>query len=324
MGLGAPSVATNQKHDPSGPPFSPASANNGLSVDAVSNKIVLGNDQGNVAQPAKLLSNREIPFGTFTLFLTDPFGNQLSIAPNSATMLGAAGEQVLIDATQVLITDSTGNVTSQVTSGTVRIFSDESLGMPSPELILDSNVAGGSFDFSISTTAIPTAVWGNRGTTHVFFFDLVDGRWGFEVPVPTAAVHIKAGVAAASGAPFKYTTGVLAQTVVENGAKNFDGTNESLAVAGVTYTMAKTLTATAVLDFPNTVTLTSSDLTVAVIGAVSGDVVLLGVPTVSVNASSCYTAFVSAADTVTVRFNNYSAAPVNPASGTFRVSIVKY
>jgi len=131
-------------------------------------------------------------------------------------------------------------------------------------------------------------------------------------------------VAAVSGAPFKYTAGVLAQTAVENGAKNFDGTNESLAVGGVTYTMAKTLTATAVLNFPNTLTLTSSDLTIALLGAAVGDVVGLGVDIASVNANSCFTAFVSAANTVTVRFNNYSAAPIDPASGTFRVSVTKY
>jgi len=37
------------------------------------------------------------------------------------------------------------------------------------------------------------------------------------------------------------------------------------------------------------------------------------------------TAFISAADTVTVRFNNYQLlTAIDPASGTFRVSVLKY
>jgi hypothetical protein len=133
------------------------------------------------------------------------------------------------------------------------------------------------------------------------------------------------GLATPGGAPFKYKAGgVAAQAIIENGAKNFDNTNETLGAGGVTYIMAKTLTATAVLDFPNTVTLSSSDLTIGLIGAAVGDVVLLGVPAGSVNANSCFTAFVGSADNITVRFNNYSALAIDPASGTFRVSIVKY
>lgn len=78
---------------------------------------------------------------------------------------------------------------------------------------------------------------------------------------------------------------------------------------------------TATLDFPNTAAQTSSDLTVTVTGALDGDEVTLTVPAVSMLASSCYNAWVSAADTVTVRFNNYSAAGQDPASGDFLVVV---
>jgi hypothetical protein len=81
---------------------------------------------------------------------------------------------------------------------------------------------------------------------------------------------------------------------------------------------------TATLDFPNTAAQTSSDLTVSVPGAVDGDEVTLTVPSVSMLASSCYNAWVSAADTVTVRFNNYSAGALDPASGDFRVVVRRY
>lgn len=83
------------------------------------------------------------------------------------------------------------------------------------------------------------------------------------------------------------------------------------------------LTATATLDFANTTTGNSSDLTISVTGAADGDVVALGVPNAAINAKSCYTAWVSAANTVTVRFNNYSSASINPASATFKVKIFK-
>jgi len=61
-----------------------------------------------------------------------------------------------------------------------------------------------------------------------------------------------------------------------------------------------------------------------VTGAADGDAVSLGVPNAAVNANSSFTAWVSAANTVTVRFNNYSSSSIDPASGTFRVSVIKY
>ncbi len=67
MGSGAPSLATNQKRTASGSPFTPGSANNGLSVDAGTGKIVLGNDTGGIL--ANLFSDREINQGIFSLSL---------------------------------------------------------------------------------------------------------------------------------------------------------------------------------------------------------------------------------------------------------------
>lgn len=83
------------------------------------------------------------------------------------------------------------------------------------------------------------------------------------------------------------------------------------------------LTAVATLNFPNTAAQTSSDLTITVPGAALGDVVALGAPNGSVNADSCFTAWVSAANVVTCRFNNYSAGAIDPASGSFRVLVFK-
>ena len=80
----------------------------------------------------------------------------------------------------------------------------------------------------------------------------------------------------------------------------------------------------AVLDFPNTNPQLSSDLTVAVPGARDNDSVLLGIPIGAVLPDSCYTAFVSANNVVTIRFNNYSAGAQNPpAAQTFKVGVVR-
>lgn len=63
-----PALAVFQKKEQSGAPFGAGSANNGASVDAVTGKIVLGNDVGGTL--AQLLSNREIPQRGFSLLLS--------------------------------------------------------------------------------------------------------------------------------------------------------------------------------------------------------------------------------------------------------------
>ena len=78
-------------------------------------------------------------------------------------------------------------------------------------------------------------------------------------------------------------------------------------------------TNSATLDFPNTGAQSSSELTITVTGAVVGDVVTVG--TTVNNANSTFTARVSATNIVSVKFNNYGAAAINPASGTFKVIV---
>lgn len=77
---------------------------------------------------------------------------------------------------------------------------------------------------------------------------------------------------------------------------------------------------TAVLDFPSTSSNSTQDLTITVTGAADGDPVSLGVPAGSATAGMFF-AFVSASNTVTVRFYNPSGGSVNPTSGTFKVKV---
>ena len=61
---------------PPGPPFAANSADNGCSVDPVSGKIVLGNNETGLADLAQLLSNREIALQNFFLRLMEIGGDE--------------------------------------------------------------------------------------------------------------------------------------------------------------------------------------------------------------------------------------------------------
>ena len=118
------------------------------------------------------------------------------------------------------------------------------------------------------------------------------------------------------------TAGTLATrlTIDSTGASTFTG---SVAIGSGT-AITKVISAAASLDFASTAAQNSSELTITVTGAADGDVVALGVPNASTNTNSTFTARVSAADTVTVKFNNYSAGAIDPTSGTFRATVIKH
>jgi hypothetical protein len=78
----------------------------------------------------------------------------------------------------------------------------------------------------------------------------------------------------------------------------------------------------ATLDFPNTSAQSSSDITVAYTGAAVSHPVMLAIPDGSAPANTNYTAWVSSANTVKIRFNNYSSGSINPASGQFTVFVL--
>ncbi len=84
---------------------------------------------------------------------------------------------------------------------------------------------------------------------------------------------------------------------------------------------------TATLDFGSTAAGTFSDLTIAASGAVLGDIVDMGIPNVSMSSAGnigIFTAWVSATDVVSVRFMNANTvAAIDPASGVFKVSIIR-
>lgn len=81
---------------------------------------------------------------------------------------------------------------------------------------------------------------------------------------------------------------------------------------------------TAILDFGNTAAGSASDLTVTITGAADGDPITLGVPNSSTVANGNFTAWVSAANTVTVRYINPNLiTALDPGSGTFKIIVHK-
>ncbi|MDO6435240.1 hypothetical protein Q4E93_31780 [Flavitalea sp. BT771] len=151
------------------------------------------------------------------------------------------------------------------------------------------------------------------------------GNVGIGVTAPTASLHLAAGTATAGTAPLKLSSGT-SLTTPEDGAVEYDGTNYFVSTGSTRYTLAKTLTATAALNFAATLPGASATLTITVTGAADGDAVSLGVPNAAASIGGAqYSAYVSAANTVTVKlFNTNGITTIDPPSATFRVSVLKY
>lgn len=77
------------------------------------------------------------------------------------------------------------------------------------------------------------------------------------------------------------------------------------------------------LNYPSTAANSYSDLTITVTGAEVGDCVSVGVPAASVVNNGMYSGWVSATNTVTVRFLNNNTSSIDPAAGTFNIKVFK-
>jgi|694.fasta_scaffold03889_12 hypothetical protein len=151
------------------------------------------------------------------------------------------------------------------------------------------------------------------------------GNIGIGTINPTARLQLAAGTSSANTAPLKLTAGTNL-TTPEAGAIEWDGTNLFLTKSGdVRQTINQGLTATTSLDFPSTAVGAVSNLTLTVTGADINDVVSLGVPNGSVPVTGDFSAWVSAANTVTVRYtNNSTTTAQDPEINTFKVFVTKF
>ncbi len=179
---------------------------------------------------------------------------------------------------------------------------------------LNAGTSGGITNFQIAGTS--------RGNV-----SLGGAYFGFTgVITASAALHIGAGgTTTANTAPLKLAVaGSSLLATPETGAVEVNTSGTLFYTpASTRYELSTILKGSATLDFPNTLTQISSDLTITVTGAADGDPVMVGVPNGSVQDNTSYTAWVSSANTVTVRFSNHSASSHDPASGTFKVVVNK-
>ncbi len=127
----------------------------------------------------------------------------------------------------------------------------------------------------------------------------------------------------AQASDINYTLPTSLPNAATSGTDLGSGAMETDAAGTMSWRQSTVVTATN-LNFGTVAAQSSSDVTVTVTGAAVGDIVNLGVDNAAVLANSCYTAWASAANTVTIRFNNYSTAPLAPATtNSFKVQVTK-
>lgn len=175
-------------------------------------------------------------------------------------------------------------------------------------------VAAGSLIFRDATSSISRIVFSPNATLQ---------QTGIGVDAPTAALHLKAGTTTSGSGQIKLNEGVN-PSINEDGLINYVSNNLTFTEGSTVYTIAKTITGTGTLNFDLT-SVNSEDLTITVTGAADGDPVSFSVPAASATANVQFTAWVSATNTVTVRAARIDVASgADPASGTFRASVIHY
>lgn len=101
----------------------------------------------------------------------------------------------------------------------------------------------------------------------------------------------------------------------------------NLSVGTSTSAVSLMLTASPTLNFPSTSSNSGEDLTTTVTGAVEGDICTVGYTDASVtfaNNDTTYSCWVSAANTVKIRFLNTGLGAHNPASATYKILVVHF
>jgi len=92
-------------------------------------------------------------------------------------------------------------------------------------------------------------------------------------------------------------------------------------IVGSGSTITKVLSASASLNFASISAVSQADLTITVTGAAVGDEVIMALPAAPA-AGIVFNAFVSAANTVTIRASNITASAVDPAAATYGVIVL--
>jgi hypothetical protein len=229
----------------------------------------------------------------------------------------------------------------QAISATSRLLGSSSTTTPVQEITLGSGLTmtGTTISAAASTFANPAATIGltavNGSATNAMRSDAAPALSQAIVPTWTGA-HTWSALGtfnlglAASGAAINFNVNSNFNTNINSGTSTgVVNIGNSTGLGGVSIgggaAIKQVFSASADLDFPNIGGSSSSTLTISVIGAADGDPVFLGVPQSAMLPNLIFTAWVSAPDEVSVQCsNNTLFGSLNPASGTFRVTVFHY
>ncbi len=299
--------------------------------------------QGSTNPTSNLIFASSINNSNYTTRLTINSNGAMTVAGGLSATSGvfsstlSASTTSTLTRTNILNTSTDGSIITNTTPST-----SSAPVQRSPRLRLSGTAwntggtpASNTMNWSIEN--VPTS--GNNPTSALSFnFDrnalgystaltlLNNGRLGIgSISNPTSSLQLPAGSATANSSPLKFTAGTNLSTP-EAGALEWDGINLFLTTnSNIRQTINQGLTATSTLDFPSTNSGTFSDLTVSVTGAALSDVVSIGIPNSSMPAANLnYTAWVSATNTVTIRFNNSSGIAQDPDSGNFKIFVTDF
>ena len=139
----------------------------------------------------------------------------------------------------------------------------------------------------------------------------------------TSNINLRIGAGTTTTLPIQLTSGSLLTTALAGGIEFLtDDYYATITTGAARQKICRVLTGSATLNFANQAAIGCNDLTVTVTGAADGDDVSVSPPNGSVpTATSFFTAWVSAANTVTVRY--CALVSGDPASGTFKVTVIK-
>jgi hypothetical protein len=116
--------------------------------------------------------------------------------------------------------------------------------------------------------------------------------------------------------PQPHEESIMALTTFSGPVRSLNG-----FIAGDGSTITKVRSGSASLNFASIAAAAQADLTINVVGAAVGDEVIMALPAAPA-AGLIFNAFVSAAETVTIRASNITAAAVDPAAATYGVIVI--
>lgn len=257
-------------------------------------------------------------------FKTAIFSSQYAgtVADNVVEFTNASASTVRQD----VISIRKGDHVATIGSATLMGFWNNNTGTPSQRV----------GTFGVEMTDVTAGTWKTRWvwtTTNETTGVLVDRMYLTSAGLlgigntPTAVADLSAATIARASLRVR-SSGGINPTAPNAGDMWYDGTDMFLdngaLTAATRQKICRVLTGTfPATNFGLTGAQSSTDIVVALTGAALNDPVFIGVPNAAVNADTCYTAWVSSPNNVTIRFNNYSAGAIDPGVGTFKVTVCK-